>query len=499
MIFSTVCLMLAVTLTPPQDGPTAVGGFAAHGDVGGPAKAGDARFEAEGGVYTISGAGENMWADRDEFHFVHTMLKDDFILTARANFVGEGVDPHRKLGWIARASLDADSPYVSAAVHGDGLTSMQFRPTKGADTIEVRSPVKGPDVVQLERRGNQFFLSVAKFGEPLTTEQIDGVELPREAFVGLFVCAHNPDVIETAEFRDVRITKPAAVNFRPYRDYIGSRLETLDTVTGERRVLFTAEDSIQAPNWTMDGKALIYNQNGRLVRFDLETRTPTPIDTGIATRNNNDHVLSFDGEQIGISHHSLEDAGRSMVYVVPIGGGVPRKVTTKGPSYLHGWSPDGKFLAYTGERDGKLDIYTIGVDGGEEVRLTDAEGLDDGSEYSPDGRHIYFCSTRTGTMQLYRMNADGTEQTQLTNDGFNNWFPHVSPDGKRILFLSFPPEVAADDHPFYKQVTLRMMPVDGSSGPRVVAYLYGGQGTINVPSWSPDGRHAAFVSNSIDP
>jgi Tol biopolymer transport system component len=493
----TLAVLIALASAARED-VESLGAFKRHADIGAPAKEGSAQYDAATGRYRLLGSGTNMWFDRDEFHLASTELDGDFLVTARLNFVGEGVDPHRKAGWIARAGLEADDPYVSAAVHGDGLTSMQFRPAKGANTIEVRSPVVAPDVVQLERRGNKYSLSVARFGEPFTTELIDGLELPRTLHVGLFVCAHNPDVVETAEFRDVRITRPAPANFRPYRDYIGSRLEILDVETGDRRVVHTDDGSIQAPNWTPDGKALIYNKDGRLYRFDLETRTPTAIDTGFATRNNNDHVLSFDGKWIGLSHHSAEDLGKSIVYVVPIGGGEPRRVTAKGPSYLHGWSPDGGTLVYTGERDGALDIYAIGVRGGDETRLTDAEGLDDGSEFTPDGRQILFCSTRTGTMQLWRMNADGSGQTQLTDDDLNNWFPHVSPDGRSIVFLSFLGDVAPDDHPFYRQVYLRRMPIDGGPA-QVIAYVYGGQGTINVPSWSPDGKFVAFVSNSIDP
>jgi Tol biopolymer transport system component len=171
-----------------------------------------------------------------------------------------------------------------------------------------------------------------------------------------------------------------------------------------------------------------------------------------------------------------------------------------GHSYLHGWSPDGKSLIYTGERNGEFDIYRIGADGGDETRLTTAAGLDDGSEYSPDGRYIYFNSTRSGTMQIWRMKADGSDQEQITNDEYNNWFPHLSPDGKQMVILSFTKEVAPNDHPFYKQVTIRLLPIiDGNpvrSAPKVIAYVYGGQGTINTPSWSPDSKQIAFISNS---
>ncbi|GIV60373.1 MAG: hypothetical protein KatS3mg043_1462 [Rhodothermaceae bacterium] len=219
------------------------------------------------------------------------------------------------------------------------------------------------------------------------------------------------------------------------------------------------------------------------------------IDTGFATANNNDHVLSFDGRMLGISHHSDAHDGQSIVYTVPVEGGTPVQVTPTGPSYLHGWSPDGRYLVYTALRGGDYDVYRIPAGGGEEVRLTDTPGLDDGPEYSPDGQYIYFNSVRSGTMQLWRMRPDGSRPEQLTDDGFNNWFPHVSPDGRWVVFLSYGPEVAPDDHPFYKEVYLRMIPAGGGV-PRVVAYVYGGQGTINVPSWSPDSRKVAFVSNT---
>ena len=185
----------------------------------------------------------------------------------------------------------------------------------------------------------------------------------------------------------------------------------------------------------------------------------------------------------------------SRVHTLPIGGGAPYLVTPTGPSYLHGFSPDGQWLLFTGQRNGNFDIYKVPVTGGPEDRLTSAKGLNDGSEFTPDGKTIYFISDRTAKMQLWRMDADGTNQIQVTFDHYNNWFPHISPDGKTILFISFPPETPANDHPFYKHVYLRTIPITGGE-PRVVAYLYGGQGSINVNSWSPDNRTVAFVSNS---
>ncbi len=478
-----------------QEQQTAVGIFSDHGDVGEVRNVGSAKYDPNDRLYEIAGSGSNMWFAEDQFQFVWRRMSGDFVLRARAELLGQGVDPHRKTGWMIRSTLDTDSPYVDVALHGDGLTSMQFRRTKGADTEEIESDESAPDVLQLSRQGSRFTMSVAKFGNTFSSAQLDGVDLGDEVYVGLFVCSHNAQVIERATFRNVRIVIPAPRDFRPYRDYIGSHLEVMNVTTGYRQVVHSVEDSLQAPNWTPDNKFLIFNRNGLLYRLALGSRTASSISTGFATRNNNDHVLSFDGKTLGISHHAAEDRGRSNIYTVPVEGGTPTKVTQRGPSYLHGWSPDGKYLLYTAERDNDYDIYRIPSSGGKEERLTATPGLDDGSEYDPDGRKIYFNSVRSGTMQIWRMNADGSQPEQLTDDEHNNWFPHVSPDGKSLVMLSFEKSVDPSDHPFYQHVYLRKMPVDGGS-PKVIGYVYGGQGTINVPSWSPDGKQIAFVSNS---
>ena len=493
--------ILVAAASPALAQVARVGEFEGHGDVGSPRLAGSTAYNAVSQEYTLTAAGTNMWAARDEFQFAWKKMKGDFILQARVELVGKGVDPHRKLGWIVRSSLEADSPYADAAVHGDGLTSLQYRRTRGAVTEQVQSPIKGANVVQLERKGSAYVFSAARFGDALTAVQVGDLALGDDVYVGLFLCSHNPDVVEQAVFRDVRVIRPAREGFVPYRDYIGSHLEILDVTTGHRQIVHSSAQPFEAPNWTRDGSALIYNGSGRgevrgrLYRFDLATRQSTLIDTGFANRNNNDHVLSFDGTMIGISDQSTDDA-KSRVFTVPLQGGTPRRMTPLAPSYFHGWSPDGKVLVYTGGRNGEFDIYATPSDGsGTETRLTDAKGLDDGPEFVPDGKHIYFNSVRGGSMQLWRMNPDGSGPEQVTSDEYNNWFPHLSPDGRWIAVLSFGKDVSPSEHPYYKRVYLRLMPVEGGPA-RVIAYVYGGQGTMNVPSWSPDGRMLAFVSNS---
>ena len=269
-----------------------------------------------------------------------------------------------------------------------------------------------------------------------------------------------------------------------------STLETIAIASKDRRVVHHARAHLEAPNWTRDGKELLFNQRGLLYRVPVEGGEPRRIDTGFATRCNNDHGFSPDGATLAISDGSQGD-GRSVIYTLPAAGGTPRRVTANAPSYWHGWSPDGRTLAYCAERGGEFDVYTIPVEGGEETRLTTAPGLDDGPDYSPDGEWIYFNSERTGTMQIWRMRADGSEQRQLTSDAHADWFPHPSPDGQWVAFLSYDKDVKG--HPPNKDVMLRMMPAGGGEV-RVLASLFGGQGTINVPSWSPDSRHLAFVS-----
>ena len=269
----------------------------------------------------------------------------------------------------------------------------------------------------------------------------------------------------------------------------------MDVETGQRQIIYGEDSVFEAPNWTRDGRGLIYNSGGLLYRFDLINKTSTLIDTGDVFKNNNDHVLSFDGSMLAISSYNQDNA--SIIYTVPVTGGKPKRVTPTGPSYLHGWSPDGKYLVYTGQRNSEFNIYRISVDGGEETQLTSTKGLDDGPEYTPDGEYIYFNSVRTGRMQIWRMKSDGSEQEQLTDDKYNNWFPHISPNGKQVIFLTYlVGEVEPSDHPAAKRVYLRMMPLDGGK-PKVLAYLYGGQGTMNVPSWSPDSKQVAFISNTV--
>jgi len=472
------------------------GAFDSIRDVGGPARAGQTAYNAEAQSYRLTGAGTNVWGRADEFHFASFALTGDAILTVQASFEGKGVDPHRKWGLMFRQELTGNSVYADVAVHGDGLTSLQYRSETGAETREAKAPVNGADIVQLERLKGHIILRTAHWGEPLVEHaKIELPSLPETVYAGLFVCSHNAAVSETAEFHNFRVDVPAADGVEGEVAPSPSRLELLELATGHRRVIHTSARHFEAPNWSRDGGFLLFNQEGLIQRLDLPSGAPRLIDTGEVTKNNNDHGLSFDGKWLALSSHT-EQPGRkagSQIYVVPAGGGKPRKVTDEAPSYWHGWSPDGKTLVYCAERGGQYDVWSIATAGGPETRLTTAPGLDDGPEFSPDGGYIYFNSTRTGRMKIWRMKPDGSAQEQVSFGDENDWFAHVSPDNTRLVYVSYPPTVPAAKHPMNQRVTIREQ-VISTGAVKVVAHLYGGQGTLNVPSWSPDGRFAAFVS-----
>jgi TolB protein len=492
------------------------GMFESHGDVGTVLHPGSVDYDAAKQTYTIAGSGENMWSTRDAFHFAWKKASGDVTLTADIAFLGKGAQEHRKAVLMVRQSLDTDSAYADVALHGNGLTSLQYREEKSAATHEIQANVSAPKRLRLVKRGAYFSLWLAgESGEFQLASGSTRIPLQGPFYVGIGVCSHDANVIEKAVFSNVSVdakpeapavaTASATATATTSSSTLYSTLEVITVASTDRRVVYIAPERFEAPNWMPDGNHLLFNRNGRIERIPATGGAPQVLDTGFATRCNNDHLISPDGTQLGISDNSQEDH-KSLVYIVPIAGGTPRRITQKSPSYLHGWSPDGNTLAFVGERNGDFDIYAIPAAGGGETRLTTAKGLDDGPEYTRDGQYIYFNSERTGHMQIWRMKADGSEQEQVTFGEDNDWFPHISPDGQWMVFLTYDKSVTG--HPENKDVSLRLMSLKDATSAGVkfknakiaiLAKLFGGQGTINVPSWSPDGKQLAFVSYQLVP
>jgi Tol biopolymer transport system component len=271
-------------------------------------------------------------------------------------------------------------------------------------------------------------------------------------------------------------------------------VDILDIESGEVECVLATDRHVEAPNWTPDDAALIVNAEGRLFRIALEAPALEAIDTGDLNTLNNDHGISPDGQTLVVSDSPAR--GTSLIYVLPVTGGTPRQVTEHAPSWWHGWSPDGAQVVYACVRDGQFGIATCPATGGDETLLITSPHHYDGPDYAPDGRHIWFNSDRGGAMKLWRMAADGRAPEQMTTGDSVDWFPHPSPDGNHVCYIAYPP--GTQGHPFGCKVELRLVPANGGT-PRTLLKLFGGQGTLNVPSWSPDSRRFAFVRYSENP
>lgn len=496
--------LLLLSLTPAvlscaQD---SVGIFTFNQDIGNPAKKGSAEYDRKTQVYTVKGGGYDIWYNRDEFHYLWNKLNGDFVLTANFELAGEGGNSQLKTGWMIRKDTDPSSALISTALHRDGLTVLQWRSQKGANMLfpqdEMFFQKRNVQTMQLERKGNMIVMRAARYGEPL---QIVGyrqmADMTGDILAGVFVCAHDSTApLAEARIWNVRIDKPVPANLpagRPWR--IGSRLEVLDIFDGNRRVVYQSQGRIESPNWMPDGKQILFNTDGLLYTVSLAGGRPQMLNTGSVKNINGAHCVSIDGKMLAIG---ARDGRWPNIQVLPLNGGQPQMVVHEMPAYLHGVSPDNKHIAFVAPRKNLpvFDVYSKPVSGGEATRLTDSKLYEfaDGCEYSPDGKYIYYnASEGGGTMQIWRMKPDGSGKEQLTFDAYNNWFPHISPDGKWMAFISFPPETRLNTHPYYTRVMIRLMPVAGGA-PRAIAYAYGGEGTLDENSWSPDSRHLSFVS-----
>jgi len=478
-----------------------LGLFEDQSDVGVVTPPGTASYDAASATYTLTAAGANLWGTTDAFHFVWKRISGDAVLTADIDFPespGEH-NPHRKAILIFRQTLDSGSAYADAALHGAGLTALQYRRDAGAITedLELNATVPAPRRLRLEKRGDIFTLSIASSpGAPF--QQVGAsvqLHLQEPFYAGIGLCSHDPAKTEKAVFSHVTLEKPTGVA-------VFSTLQTIGDDQDFRRavIVWSTEAHAEAPNWSRDGKTLLFDQDGRIMTVSADGGTPQPLNVGDATRCNGSHGLSPDGSLLAITC-STPGRPESRVYIVPVPGlssnDAPRLVTEHPNSYFHSWSPDGKTILFTRPDHGSLNIFAIPAQGGEEHALTTGDGVSDDPDYSPDGQFIYFNSDRAGgPMQIWRMHPDGSSPEQVTHDDQVNWTPHPSPDGKSVVFISYAPGTTG--HPANQPVALRILNLaDGRI--HVLTHLLGGSGTMNVNSWAPAGHRLAFVSYQLLP
>jgi Tol biopolymer transport system component len=492
----------ALSLSPnsaPAQSTGHLGIFEGHTDIGTVTPPGTVAYNSHTGVYTINAAGWDLWAANDGFHYAWKKLSSDLSLSADIDFpVKTGNHHHfRKAVLMIRQSLDADSAYVDVAQHGDGMVALQYRRAKGADTQDIELNTAQPRRVRLEKRGNVFTLFLSTHGEPLHQAGAS-ISLPLGApfYVGIGVSAHNAKVPEKATFANLEI-KPLAPPDAPAQKVLYSTVQVIKVAEREATVINSQAAHAQAPNWSRDGKTIVFNQDGHMYSAPATGGgTPQLIDTGSATSCSGSHGFSPDGKWLAITCASPGHTERR-VSIIPATGGEPR-ILTQTTGYFHSWSPDGKTILFTrgGPQRGMGNIYSISVDGGPETALTTGTGLSDDPDFSPDGKWVYFNTDRWGGMQIGRMHPDGSAVEQVTFDQFKNWTPHPSPDGKMIVFISYPPDVTT--HAANKDITLRILSTTDKSI-RNLVNLVGGDGSMNVANWSPDSKSCAFVSYQMLP
>lgn len=499
-LFAILCgLMLGPTTVSAQGSSGSIGAFESQTDVGSVTPPGTAKYDAGSGVYELTSAGANMWSIVDAFHFVWKKVSGDISLTVDITFpesVGKH-DPHRKAVLVFRQTLDADGVYVDAAQHGSGMTALQYRRERGATTQDIELNIDAPQRLRLEKRGDAITMFLSNHGEQL--HQVGAsikLHLEDPFYAGIGVCSHNKDATEKATFSRVSMGPPEASTGQPI---LYSTLQTIGIEDNFRRAMVVATGPVkmEAPNWSRDGKTLLFNREGHIWTIPAEGGSAMMLNTGAATNCTGSHGLSPDGKWLAISC-SMPGKPETRVYIVPAGGGEPRLLTENPSSYFHSWSPDGRTILFTRpNHTGGGNILSIPVESGTEKPLTTGVGISDDPDYSADGKWVYFNSDRSGgPMQIWRMRPDGSGTEQVTSDEYNNWTPHPSPDGKSILILSYDKGVSG--HPANNDVALRILNVnDGKL--RALVDIVGGAGSDNVPNWAPDGTHFAFVSFQMLP
>ncbi len=483
-----LCLPMNFALAQGASGGK-IGMFEGGSDIGEVVIPGVAHYDAAARTYTLTAAGENMWYTQDAFYFLWKKVAGDVELTADIAFPREGGRAHRKAVLILKQDLDADGVYADVALHGSGLSALQYRRAKAVNSQDIELNIDFPKTARIVKRGDSITMFLSMHGEPLHQAGASiKLNFDGPVYVGIGLCSHDKDVAETAVFSHVVLKKPAP---QSAKSLVFSSVQTIQTEDKFRRAMMvrTVRGRIGSVNWSTDGQTLYFNQNGQMEKMPALGASPEAVKIADHLWCDDHHGLSPDNRQLAVSC-AAAPGGASSIYVLPLDGGPARQLTHAGAAEFHGWSPDGATIAFTGVRDGHSDVYVVAAQGGEERRLT-STATNDGADFAPDGT-IYFNSDRSGSMQVWRMNADGTQLEQLTKDSGNDWFPHVAPNGKQMVYLNRPGSGRVGD------ASLRLMDL-GNGQSRVLVDVFADQDTLSAPPWSSDNHHFAFTEYDMLP
>ncbi len=482
--------------------PSALGLFTGQSDVGNAALPGSGAHDAADGTYTLISSGGNTWFHVDGFHFLWKKAAGDMALTAAIAFpprtYAHEPSPHRKGILMFRQTLDAGSAYAGLAVHGSGMTSLQYRAQRGANTQDIELNIDAPTTVRIEKRGDVFTLYLSAKGEPLHPVGASvALHLAEPFYVGLGAVSHDAATVDKIEFSHVALEPLAPAPPRP-SPTLHSTLLTVQIQDQLRRamVIRTIAGYMQSPNWVPGNAGIYVREQGRVVRIPYldppAGGEPQTVAIGSLADCTGNFGVSPDGRWLAMSCAQTE-RGQHEVFVLPVDGGTPRQITAGTvPAHFHAWSPDGRTIAFTRGSESKADIFTVAAAGGGETQLT-RDASSDGPDFSPDGKFIYFDSSRSGGLQIWRMHPDGSAPEQITDDANRNCTPHVSPDGKHIAFFSQPANAA----PGIGAAALKVMAsADGFI--RTLVEFQGDRGSSWTFGWG-DADHLAFISYQMIP
>jgi len=479
----------------------AQGLFEGQSDVGRVMPPGSTSHDPASGDYIVTAAGANVWARVDAFHYLWKRMSGDVVLTADVIFppaaYAHPPAEHRKGMLMIRQTLDPGGQQVSVHVHGVGMTALQHRDRRGANTQSIEINIDAlPKTVRLEKRGDTFTMFLSRAGEPL--HQVGAslkLHFAEPFHIGLGVTSHDADTTDKVIFRNVKLeTLPSTP--APSDLVLSSSVQILQTEDEARRavVVWNGPGRISSPNWMPDQKTLYAYKDGQILRIPLldplNGGKPEVLDTAGLVDCAGDFGVSPDGKSIALSCAETKGGIRNL-YVLPFGG-APRRLTEGAPSFFHGWSADGNTLLFTRGKAAAADFFLVPAAGGPERRLT-SDTLHDGPEFTPDGKYIYFDSSRSGSSQIWRMKADGTGAIQITDDGMEDQSPHVSPDGAAVAWLQLKPGGGTG----VQDASIQLLSVkDGVI--RTLVNFQGNRGSFTMPVWG-DKNHLALVSYQMLP